>query len=131
MKLRLASVWLGLFVMFLSASGFALAQDEPKKTTHQKVRTITGCLEKTDDANEFRLTTKAGATWELKSDAVKMAPHAGHTVTVTGVNPDATLHGLKEDTKSEAKEHGINKDSTEHGHLTVTGLKMVSKTCSQ
>jgi hypothetical protein len=43
---------------------------------------------------------------------VKMAPHVGHTVTVTGVVPDATLHGLKEDTKSEAKEHGIDKDST-------------------
>jgi hypothetical protein len=94
------------------------------------VRTLTGCLQKTDDANEYRLTTKAGGTWEIKSDSVKMAPHVGHTVTVTGVVPAATLHGLKEDTKAEAKEHGVDKDSTEHGHLTVTGLKMVSASCS-
>jgi hypothetical protein len=76
------------------------------------------------------LTTKAGGTWEIKSDSLKMAPRVGHTVTVTGVVPAATLHGLKEDTKAEAKEHGIDKDSTEHGHLTVTGLKMVSSSCS-
>src|ERR1700747_2561879 len=96
------------------AGQLTLAQDQTKETTHKKVRTVTGCLQKTDDANEYRLTTKAGATWEVKSDAVRMAPHVGHTVTLTGVVPDATLHGLKEDTKAEAKEHGIDKDSTEH-----------------
>jgi hypothetical protein len=108
------------------------AQDEPKKTTHQKVRTLTGCLDKPEkDSSEYQLTTKAGGTWEIKSDAVKMAPHVGHTVTITGVVSNATAHGLKEDTKAEAREHGIDKDSTEHGHMTVTGLKMVSDSCSR
>jgi len=37
---------------------------------------------------------------------------------------------MKEDAKAEAKEHGIDKDSTEHGHITVTHLKMVSDSCS-
>ncbi len=130
MKLRLAGVWIGLFVMLAGAGRFASAQDDAKKATHKKVRTLTGCLQKADDANEYQLTTKAGATWEIKSDSVKMSPHVGHTVTVTGVVPDAMLHGLKEDTKTEAREHGVDKDSTEHGHLTVTGLKMVSHSCS-
>jgi len=58
-----------------------------------------------------------------------MASHVGHTVTVTGVVSNATLHGLKEDAKTEAREHGIDKNSTEHGHMTVTGLKMVSENC--
>lgn len=128
MKLKLTAACIGLFIM-VGTSQFSSAQDDAKKTTHKKVRTVTGCLQKTDDANEYRLTTKAGGTWEIKSDSVKMAPHVGHTVTVTGVVPDATLHGLKEDTKAEAREHGIDKDSTEHGHLTVTGLKMVSSSC--
>jgi hypothetical protein len=30
---------------------------------------------------------------------------------------------VKEDAKEEAKEHGIDKDSTEHGHMAVTHLK--------
>ena len=130
MKAKFFVLWIGLLVITAGAGQLAAAQDSGKKTTHKKVRTLTGCLRKTDDANEYQLTTKAGATWEIKSDSVKMSPHDGHTVTVTGVVPDATLHGLKEDTKTEAREHGIDKDSTEHGHLTVTGLKMVSSSCS-
>src|SRR5580700_6877976 len=128
--MRLIAVWAGLFIIVSGAGQFASAQDNAKETTHKKVRTVTGCLQRTDDANEYRLTTKDGGTWEIKSDAVKMAPHVGHTVTVTGAVPDAKLHGLKEDTKTEAREHGVDKDSTEHGHLTVTGLKMVSPSCS-
>jgi hypothetical protein len=38
-------------------------------------------------------------------------------------------HGMKEDTKEEMKEHGMEKGATEHGHLTVTDLTMVSDTC--
>jgi hypothetical protein len=29
------------------------------------------------------------------------------------------------------KEHGMDKDAKEHGHMTVTNLTMVSDTCSQ
>jgi hypothetical protein len=29
------------------------------------------------------------------------------------------------------KEHGMDKNSTEHGHLTVTDLTMVSDTCQK
>ena len=131
MKLKLVSLGIGLIVALMVAGQLTSAQDTAKKTTHQKVRTVTGCLQKTDDANEYRLTTKAGATWEIKSDSVKLARHDGHTVTVTGVEPNATLHGLKEDSKTEARKQGVDKDSTEHGHLTVTALKMVSSSCSQ
>jgi hypothetical protein len=129
-KLTLVAGWMGLLVMMVAAGQLASAQDDAKKTTHKNVRTLTGCLQKTDDANEYRLRTKDGGTWEVKSDSVKMAPHVGHTVTVTGVVPDAALHGLKEDTKTEAREHGINKGSTESGHLTATSLKMMSPSCS-
>lgn len=101
------------------------------KTTHKKARTLTGCLQKGDDANEYKLTTAKGATWEIKSNTVKLGDHVAHTVTITGVVSNATLHGVKEDAKEEAKEHGMDKDSTEHGHMAVTHLKMVSDSCSQ
>jgi hypothetical protein len=128
MKLRIAMAVLGLSVGF---AGLVVAQDDATKTTHKKVRTLSGCLQKTDDANEYKLTTAKGGTWEIKSDAVKLGEHVGHTVAVTGVVSNAAAHGAKEDAKAEAKEHGVGENSTEHGHMTVTGLKMVSESCSQ
>jgi hypothetical protein len=110
--------------------GLAMAQDTTK-TTHKKTRTLTGCLQKGDDAGEYNLTTTKGGTWEIKSDSVKLSEHVGHTVTITGVVPNATVHGMKEDTKEEMKEHGMDKNATEHGHLTATDLKMVSDSCQK
>jgi ABC-type sugar transport system substrate-binding protein len=129
MKVKIAMTFLALF-MFAGAAAMAAAQDATK-TTHKKTRTLTGCLQKGDDANEYRLTTAKGGTWEIKSDIVKLGDHISHTVTITGVVSNATLHGAKEDVKDEAKEHGMGKDSTEHGHMTVTYLKMVSDGCSK
>jgi hypothetical protein len=126
-KTLMASV---VLLTFVGAAGLVTAQ-ETKKTTHKKTRTLTGCLQKGDDANEYKLTTAKGATWEIKSDTVKLADHVAHTVTVTGVVSNAKLHGMKEDAKAEAKEHGMDKNSTEHGHMTVTQLKMDSDSCAK
>jgi ABC-type sugar transport system substrate-binding protein len=127
MKVKIAMAFLALFA---GAAALATTQDTTK-TTHKKTRTLTGCLQKGDDANEYKLTTTKGGTWEIKSDTVTLGDHVSHTVTITGVVSNATLHGAKEDTKAEAKEHGMDKDSTEHGHMTVTHLKMVSESCSK
>jgi hypothetical protein len=129
MKANIAMAFLALF-MFASTAGLATAQDTTK-TTHKKTRVLTGCVQKGDAANEYKLTTAKGGTWEIKSDSLKLGDHVGHTVTITGVVSNATLHGAKEDAKAEAKEHGMDKDSTEHGHMTVTYLKMVSDSCSK
>jgi hypothetical protein len=120
-----------IIALFMLASvGLAVAQDTTK-TTHKKTRTLTGCLQKGDDADEYNLTTTKGGTWEIKSDSVKLGEHVGHTVTITGVVANATAHGMKEDTKEEMKEHGMDKNATEHGHLTATDLKMVSDSCQK
>ena len=128
MKLKIAVMSLGLLGFSVAV---VAAQDDATKTTHKKVRTLSGCLQKGDDAKEYKLTTAKGGTWEIKSDAVALGEHVGHTVRVTGVVSNAKLHGAKEDTKAEAKEHGVAENSTEHGHMTVTGLKMVNESCSQ
>ena len=128
MKVRIGMMIVGLFAFSVA---IVHAQDDATKTTHKKVRTLSGCLQKTDDANEYKLTTAKGGTWEIKSDAVKLGEHIGHTVQVTGVVSNAAMHGAKEDAKAEAKEHGIGKNSTEHGHMTVTSVKMVSESCTQ
>jgi hypothetical protein len=129
MKVKIAMAFLALF-MFAGTTILATAQDTTK-TTHKKTRTLTGCLQKSDDANEYKLTTAKGGTWEIKSDSLKLEDHVGHSVTITGVVSNAKMHGVKEDAKAEAKEHGMGKHSTEHGHMTVTNLSMVSDTCKK
>ena len=128
MKIKIAMAFLALFMF--AGTRLATAQDTTK-TTHKKTRTLTGCLQKGDDADEYKLTTAKGGTWEIQSDSLKLGDHVGHTVTITGVVSNAKMHGMKEDAKAEAKEHGVDKDSTEHGHMTVTYLKMVSDSCSK
>ena len=128
MKVKMVMAILALFLF--AAAGLAAAQDTTK-TTHKKTRTLAGCLQKGDDANEYRLTTAKGGTWEIKSDSLKLGDHVGHTVTITGVVSNAKMHGMKEDVKAEAKEHGMDKNSTEHGHMTVTNLTMVSDSCKK
>jgi hypothetical protein len=127
MNLKIVPVVMALF-MFAAAAGLATA-DDTTKTTHKKTRTLTGCLQKGEDANEYNLTAKNGGSWEIKSDSVNLGEHVGHTVKLTGVVSNAKAHGMKEDVKQEMKEHGMNKHATEHGHLTVTHLTMVSDTC--
>ena len=126
MKFKIA---IGLIALLMFASAVPLAKSEDKDS--KKVRTLTGCLQKGDGANEFVLTAKDGSRWELRSESVKMAPHVGHTVTITGTagRAHAKAHEMKEEVKGEMKEHGMTKSATEHGHLTVTKMKHVSDSC--
>jgi hypothetical protein len=125
MKNKIAMTGLALLVF----AGVAVLTPAQTKTTHKKTRMITGCLQKAE-GDEYKLTTAKGSTWEIKSDSVNLGGHVGHKVTITGVVSNAKMHGMKEDAKAEAKEHGMDKNSTEHGHMTVTDLKMVSDSCS-
>jgi len=129
MNLKIMIGVIALSVLAASA-GLAKAQDATK-ATHKKTRMLTGCLQKGEDANEYKLTAKGGATWEIKSDSVKLDEHVGHTVKVTGVVAHSKEHAMKEDAKAEMKEHGMDKDAKEHGHMTVTDLTMVSDTCQK
>lgn len=91
---------------------------------NNKVRTVTGCLEQ--NGNEYQVRAEDGATWELKGNGVDLADHLGQTVRVTGTINHAKMH--------EAKEKGKEKtgnETAEHGHMTVTNLKMVGRSCSR
>jgi hypothetical protein len=108
--------------MLSGAVGLSAQTEKPKKLTHENVRVATGCVAK--DGNEYKLTAKDGSSWEVKSDAIDLAKHVGHTVTVTGAVENASLHGAKEDVKDK-----LEKNAKEHGHMTVTKLKMDSDSC--
>ena len=112
-----------LLCVVLAGCTFGLAKDKAD------VRDVTGCLSKAADAKEFLLTGTDGSTWEVRSSKVALAEHVGHTVKATGVVSNATAHNLKEDAKDAAKDSGMKKSDTEHGHMKITDVKMVSDSC--
>jgi len=123
-------VFLAGVLLLSGCASSAFAQDKPKS----KVRTITGCLTKAKGGDEYLLTGRNGSTWEVHSrdssdSQVSLSDHVGHTVTATGVVSHSKLHNLKEDAKETAKDTGATKEDKEHGHLTVTSIKMVSESC--
>lgn len=86
--------------------------------------TVTGCLQKGDEAGEYSITGEDGKTYGLRSKAVNLSEHLGHKVTITG----ALRAESAEKEKGEAEEHN-KKEMTEAGDIRVTSLKMVSEKC--
>lgn len=118
-------------VLALMSSVWVMADDSADAKGKSDTRTVTGCLSQGDNAKEFNLAANDGSTWEVRSSRVALAKHVGHTVEVTGVVKNAMAHNMKEDTKDMAHDTGAMKNNNEHGHLTITHLKMVSESCSQ
>ena len=122
-----------VLVMFLGLGPISAFGQDAASTPKPKaeVRNITGCLSQGDSADEFLLTGKDGSTWEVRSTKVTLADHVGHTVTAHGVVSNSTMHNMKEDAKSAAVDSGVKKNDTEHGHLKISSLKMVSSSCKK
>jgi hypothetical protein len=132
MSLKHVSPSFLLFVLTLALLPFwtlaqAQAQNPPSDQTQQAPTehpkhhgmkgshvTVTGCLQKGDEANEYAITGEDGKKYGLRSTTVKLGDHVGHKVTVTGR------------VKKEAEK---NEPSGESADLTVTKLQMVSESC--
>jgi hypothetical protein len=124
-------VWFVLVITALSAN-WALAQTGSADAKEKSAtRSITGCLEKSDNPNEFLLKANDGSSWKVRSDTVALSEHVGQTVSATGVVGNRTAHNMKEDTKDMAHDAGVKKNNAEHGHITVTELETVKGSCSQ
>ena len=115
-----------LFVLFAFALALG-AYVTPSASAQEKAgskTTVTGCLQKGDEAGEYSITGEDGKTYGLRSKTVKLSQHLGHKVTVTG-----TLRAESaEKEKGEAEEHE-KKEAAEAGDIRVTDLKMVSDSC--
>ena len=107
----------------------AATQEKQGDKTTNHTKTVTGCLQKGDEAGEFAITGEDGKTWELTSKSVKLDEHVGHQVTVTG----SAHRESKAEEKAEKKEGQIEKAAgkEEYGDIKVTDLKMVSETCNK
>ena len=131
MKLKIGARLVSLILVVFGFS-WAFAQDTSSDTKSKAAtRTITGCLSKGDSANEYLLTGNDGSTWEVRSDTVSLADHVGHQVSATGVVTNATAHNLKEDAKDIASDTHIKKHNSEHGHMKITDVQMVSSSCQK
>jgi hypothetical protein len=133
MTTKLNRLLMCLILVGLTPS-WASAQDQTSDSKSKSdVRTVTGCLTKGDGADEFLLTGNDGSTWEVRGSksGVDLSSHVGHTVSATGVVSNTTAHNLKEDTKDAAKDTGMKKNNTEHGHLKITDVQMVSGSCQK
>jgi hypothetical protein len=119
----------GLLLCGLIGLQLQAANKHSNKT--KRTKSLTGCLRQGDNSNEYIVTGDDGSTWEVSSDSVNLASHVGHTVTITGAISHPKMHQMKEKTKEEMKEHGMKKSDTEHGHLTVTNVTMVSDSCKK
>lgn len=99
---------------------FATAQEKSQKSEKASgTKTVTGCLQKGDEANEYSITDSQGKSYGLRSSTVKLSEHMGHKVTVTGkVKP--------EENEAEERHQGNKKEVAD---LEVTSLKMVSESC--
>jgi hypothetical protein len=113
-SLAAVSLALGLYV---TPAGFAQTKAGGKTT-------VTGCLQKGDESDEFSITGEDGKTYGLRSSAVDLSKHLGHKVTVTG----ALKAESAEKEKGDSEEHE-KKEAAEVGDIRVTNLKMVSDTC--
>jgi len=112
-----------LFFVFAFGTYFRPRSSAQEKSAGGKT-TVTGCLQKGDEAGEYSITGEDGKTYELRSKTVKLSQHLGHKVTITG-----TLRAESaEKEKGEAEEHE-KKEATEAGDIRVTDLKMVSDKC--
>jgi hypothetical protein len=117
MRTQFAVALLGLSLLLLPAA----AQTKKAQRTGG-TKTVTGCLQKGDEPNEFSITDTNGKTYGLRSSAVKLAEHVGHKVSVTG-------HVRREEEENEAQERNEQNEKKEVADIRVTSLKMVSTSC--
>jgi hypothetical protein len=109
-------------------------QDNAKQAAAQEKqampsRIVTGCLQKGLHAAEFSITGEDGKTWDVSSDTVKFDEHVGHQVALTG----SARRDPKGPAKAEQKKEGQMEkaaDKEGYGDLRVTGLRMISETCT-
>lgn len=97
--------------------------------TAKEPKTVTGCLQKGDEAGEFSIAGEDGKVWGLRSSAVKLEDHVGHKVTVSGTATGES----KADAAKEKKEGAVEKaaQKEEYRDLRVTSLTMVSDSCAK
>ncbi len=111
----------------------ALSASAATPSTVRATDSATGCLQKGDKPDTFKLVSKDGKWWDVSSTKMALAGHVGHTVTLSGDVTKGGMSGMKDTSMSKmgmsdtSKMSGMSKSS---GSMKVTAMSMVSATCS-
>ena len=90
----------------------------------QNPRTLTGCLNKAKNADEFNLEEENGEVWRVKGDSLELLAQVGHTVTIIGNSlPDDQVQ------RTGAKAKGTQAASKHPRQIAVAMLTRVSDGC--
>lgn len=117
----------------------ALPASATTTTGETAADSVTGCLQKGDKPDTFKLVGKDGKTWDVWSKKVSLAGHVGHTVTLTGDVKKSDMSGMKDTSMSKMSDSSMSKMgdsskmpgmSSSSGGMDVTSLTMVSASCS-
>ncbi len=103
----------------LSAIALAAQENQTKTKAGGKTVSVTGCLQKGDEAGEYSVTGEDGKRYGLRSKSVDLSKHLGHKVTVTGTKI------REEDEEKKKNEAG----GGEYANLRVTDIKHISESC--
>ena len=81
---RLQLVALALVTLVTYSQGQDVNVSHSTDQIEQNPRTLTGCLNKDKNADEFNLEEENGEVWRVKGDSRELLAQVGHTVTVIG-----------------------------------------------
>ena len=96
------------------------AQENDTKMKGGKSMTVTGCLQKGDEAGEYTVMNEDGKRYGLhESSGVDLSKHVGHKVSVTGTK-------MREANEAKEKHEA---GGAEAADLRVTNVKHISETC--
>jgi len=128
--LKLAAIVAVAFAFTFAAKSTTFAQEQEKgeqaSAGSNHSMTVTGCLQKGDEAGEYSITDD-GKTYGLRSKSVDLSKHVGHKVSVTGTMKAESEAGER----SETSEKNEAKETKEAGDIRVSNLKMISESCQQ
>ena len=127
MTLKQLQQFAGVSVLVVGLSGLMSAQQNASKSSDSSMKTksITGCVNKGQEAGGYFLKDDNGKTWELTDSDAKVADHVGHKVTLTGMSTKETKSEEAKIATAE-KAEGNGKHS---GDFRVSSVKMISDSC--
>ena len=121
-----------LIAAALSASAAVRVTASSNRVVSAAADSATGCLQKGDKPNTFKLVSKDGKSWDVTSSKLSLAGHVGHTVTLSGDMMKNQMSQMKDTSMSKMKmgDSSMSGTGSSSGTLNATSMKMVSATCS-
>ena len=133
-RIRIAFAVAGtlLVASALSASAAVRGTVSSDRLARAAADSATGCLQKGDKPNTFKLVSKDGKSWNVTSTKLSLAGHVGHTVTLSGDMMKDQMSQMKDTSMSNMKmgDSSTSGMGASSGTLNATSMKMVSATCS-